>query len=102
MKRTAAPKAKPKPKSVVVTTRVSRETKARLSVLAKDTRRSESFLAAEAIESYVDLNAWQVGLVKRRLAEVEAGAPMVPHEDVERWLDSLGTDRELPMPKPKA
>jgi len=102
MKRAAARKTKTKPTSVVVTTRVSRETKARLSTLAKDTRRSESFLAAAAIESYIDLNAWQVGLVKRRLAEVEAGAPTIPHEDVERWLDSLGTGRELPMPKPKA
>jgi predicted transcriptional regulator len=102
MKRTTARRAKANLKSVVVTTRVSRETKARLSALAKDTRRSESFVAAEAIESYIDLNAWQVGLVKRRLAEVEAGAPTVPHEDVERWLDSLGTGRALPMPKPKA
>lgn len=102
MKRTAASKAKPRLKSVVVTTRVSRETKARLSALAKDSRRSESFLTAEAIESYIDLNAWQIGLIKRRLAELEAGAPTVLHEDVERWLDSLGTDSELPMPKGKA
>lgn len=102
MKRRATSKAKPNPKSVVVTTRVSRATKARLSALAKDTRRSESFLAAEAIESYIDHNAWQVGLIKSRLAEIEAGAPTVPHEDVERWLDSLGTDDELPMPKAKA
>ncbi len=85
-----------------MTTRVSRETKARLSALARNTRRSESFLAAEAIESYIDLNAWQIGLIKRRLAELEAGPLTVPHEDVERWLDSLGTDRELPMPKAKA
>jgi predicted transcriptional regulator len=89
-------------KSAIVTTRVSRATKARLSALAKDMRRSESFLAAEAIESYVDVNAWQVGLIKRRLAEIEAGAPTVPHEEVERWLDSLGTDHELPIPRAKA
>ncbi len=102
MKRSTTSKAKRDAKSVVVTTRVSRATKSRLSALAKDMRRSESFLAAEAIENYVDVNAWQVGLVKRRLDELAAGAPTVPHEEVERWLDSLGTDGELPMPRVKA
>jgi len=102
MKRTPSSRVRPNPKSVVVTTRVSRATKARLSALAKDTRRSESFLAAEAIESYIDLNAWQVKLIKDRLAELQAGAPTIPHEDVERWLDSLGTEDELPLPKAKA
>ena len=102
MKRTTISKAKSDTKSAIVTTRVSRATKARLSALAKDMRRSESFLAAEAIENYIDVNAWQVGLIKRRLAELEAGVPTVPHEEVERWLDSLGTDHELPMPKAKA
>ena len=59
-------------------------------------------MAAEAIERYVDLNAWQVKLIKDRRAELEAGAPTIPHEDVERWLDSLGTGDELPLPKAKA
>lgn len=94
-------KARAQAEKVLVTARVARQTKKRLRALAKGMRRSESFVAAAAIEHYVDLNAWQVALIKRRFDELRAGALTVPHEDVERWLDSLGTDHELPMPKAK-
>lgn len=102
MKQTTKSKLRPEAKNTVVTTRVTRTTKTRLASLAKNMRRSESFVAAEAIEHYIEVNAWQVALIKRRLDEVRAGSAMVPHEEVERWLDSLGTDHELPMPGPKS
>ena len=40
--------------------RVGRSTKSRLEKLAKNTGRSRSFLAAEAISAYLDTNEWQV------------------------------------------
>ena len=57
----------------MTTIRVDRKTKARLEKLAKETRRSESRLAAEAIRSYVDFNEWQIAAIKQGLKEADEG-----------------------------
>src|SRR5579863_669327 len=88
-------------KSAMMTVRLKPEVKDKLDALARDTKRSKSYLASEAIESYVNLNAWQVAHIKAALAEDEAGGPGVPHEEVVRWMESWGTDNELPRPEPK-
>jgi len=41
------------------TVRVDSSVKRRLEKLAKSTGRSRSFLAAEAIDTYLDVNEWQ-------------------------------------------
>ena len=48
--------------------RLDRSTKTRLEKLAKSTGRSRSFLAAEALSAYLDVNEWQVAGVKRAMA----------------------------------
>ena len=88
-------------KSVVMTVRLTPEVREKLDALARDTKRSTSHLASEAIEAYVNLNAWQVAHIKAALTEDEAGGPAVPHEEVVRWMQSWSTDRELPRPEPK-
>jgi predicted transcriptional regulator len=88
-------------KSVVVTVRLKPEVSEKLDALARDTKRSTSHLASEAIETYVNLNGWQAAHIKAALAEDEAGGPAVPHEEVVRWMQSWGTDHELPRPQPK-
>src|SRR5438105_7735219 len=88
-------------KSAMMTVRLTPEVRDKLDALARDTKRSKSHLASEAIETYVNLNAWQVAHIKAALAEDEAGGPGVPHEEVVRWIGSWGTDQELPRPKPK-
>ena len=88
-------------KSAVVTVRLTPEVREKLNALARDTKRSTSHLASEAIETYVNLNAWQVAHIKAALAEDEAGGPGVSHEDVVQWMQSWGTERELPRPQPK-
>jgi RHH-type transcriptional regulator, rel operon repressor / antitoxin RelB len=47
------------------TVRAETEVKKRLDKLAKSTGRSRSFLAAEAIREYLDVNEWQVMLGRR-------------------------------------
>jgi predicted transcriptional regulator len=88
-------------KTTTLTIRLTPEVSERLDALARDTKRSKSYLASEAIESYVALNAWQVAHIKEALAQDEAGEPGIPHHDVMRWMDSWGTDHELPRPEPK-
>lgn len=88
-------------KSTMMTVRLSPEVKDKLDALARDTKRSKSYLASEAIETYVNLNAWQVAHIKAALAEDDEGGPGVPHEQVAEWMDSWGTDHELPRPEPR-
>ena len=85
----------------IMSIRLAPEIKEKLEALAHDTKRSKSYLANEAIENYVNLNAWQVAHIKAALAEAEAGSPGVPNEEVMEWLNSWGTDNELPCPEPK-
>jgi RHH-type transcriptional regulator, rel operon repressor / antitoxin RelB len=75
--------------STTVTIRVSQELKDKLEALARNTKRSKSFLAAEALATYVDANSWQLGLIRRRIKEADGGGPFVQHDSVAKWLDSL-------------
>lgn len=88
-------------KSTTMTVRLRPEVSEKLETLARDTKRSKAYLASEAIEAYVALNSWQVAHIKRALEEDESSAPGVPHEKVVSWMESWGTDHELPPPKPK-
>jgi RHH-type transcriptional regulator, rel operon repressor / antitoxin RelB len=59
--------------SDVMTIRVDRKTKTRLEKLAKAMERTKSYVAAEAIRSYVELNEWQIAEIKAALKEADAG-----------------------------
>src|SRR4029077_5212547 len=50
--------------STTFTVRVESEVKKRLEKLARSTGRTRSFLAAEALNEYLDVNEWQVAGVK--------------------------------------
>jgi len=56
------------PKTTTMTVRLTPELSDKLEALARDTRRSKSYLAGEAIASYVEMNAWQVARIKEALA----------------------------------
>ena len=59
--------------STTLTIRLESDLKDRLDDLANVTNRSKSFLAAEAIQEFVDLNEWQLQEIKTALAEADAG-----------------------------
>ncbi len=82
--------------SSVLSIRLNPETKAKLEALAKASRRSRSFLAAEAIENYVAAESWQLEQIKAGLADLDADRT-VDHKQVREWLQSWGQKRE---PKP--
>jgi len=56
-----------------MTIRIDRKTRSRLEKLAKAMERTKSYLAAEAIRAYVDLNEWQIEEIKTALKEADAG-----------------------------
>ena len=67
--------------STTMTIRLSPETKTKLERIAADTRRSKSFLAAEAVSAYVERELEIIDGIKRGMADVAAGR-VVPHEEV--------------------
>jgi predicted transcriptional regulator len=70
----------------------------RLELASRDMRRSKSALAAEAIEAYLDLNEWQVAGIRQAMASLDSGEA-IAHESVKAWVESWGTENELPKPQ---
>ena len=63
-----------------MTIRLDETVKNKLERLAHDTRRSKSFLAAEAVSAYVERELEIIEGIQRGLADVEAGR-VVPHDE---------------------
>lgn len=59
--------------STTMTVRLEADIKQRLDALAQNTRRSKSYLAAEAIREFVELNEWQIRETQSALTEVDNG-----------------------------
>lgn len=55
------------------TIRLDEEMLAKLDALAADTDRSRNWIAAKAIQDYVELNAWQIQRIKEGIAEADRG-----------------------------
>jgi RHH-type transcriptional regulator, rel operon repressor / antitoxin RelB len=83
--------------SSTFTVRVDTAAKKRLEELAKNTGRSRSFLAAEAINEYLDINEWQVAGIKAAIESADRGE-FIPHDQVKAWVNSWDSDNELPIP----
>lgn len=71
--------------SDTITIRLSNESKAKLTELARHTRRTKSFLAAEAITDYVERELAIVAGIHRGLADMEAGR-VTPHDEAMRRI----------------
>ena len=84
--------------SATFTVRVDSAVKRRLEKLAKSTGRSRSFLAAEAIGEFVDVNEWQIAGIKRAMQSLDRGEG-IAHEQVKEWVRSWGGGKKRPAPK---
>ena len=71
--------------TTIVTARIDLALKAKLEALARSTKRSKSYLAAEAIAAYVELNEWQIGEIEAGIAEVDAGKALSQEQAEERY-----------------
>jgi RHH-type transcriptional regulator, rel operon repressor / antitoxin RelB len=85
--------------TTTMTVRLSKELKGKLERLAKRTKRSKSYLAAEAIAGYVELNAWQVEQIRKAVEKADAGGPFVTDEDAGRYLEALARGEKPEPPK---
>jgi predicted transcriptional regulator len=71
--------------TTVITTRIDASLRAKLEALARSTRRSKSFLAAEAIAAYVELNEWQIGEITAGIKELDSGEALSEKQAEERY-----------------
>ena len=74
--------------SALISVRVSASIAERLEHLAKAVERSKSYLAAEAIEEYLDIHEWQVQAIQEGLNEIEKG-DVVDFTDVKTNLGAM-------------
>lgn len=84
--------------SEVLTLRLNAATSRRLGKLSKATDRTRSKLAAEAIEKYLEDQAWQVEAIEEGVRAADAGE-VVSQERVERWVKSWGKPGQLKRPR---
>ena len=77
--------------STTMTVRLEPELKQRLDRLADATKRSKSFLAAQAIRDFVDLNEWQVQEIRSAIAEADRGV-FASEAEVSEVMGKWGVD----------
>ena len=66
-------RAKSMSQSSTMTIRLDADLKIRLDKLADATHRSKSYLAAEAVREYIELNEWQLQEIQAAVTEADAG-----------------------------
>jgi predicted transcriptional regulator len=79
--------------SKVLTLRLDPKLSKQLDKLAVATRRSRSFLIAEAIREYVALNQWQIGETQKAVTEANRGdfaSEKEVQQTLEKWTRRAG------------
>ena len=79
-------------------------TDARLRELAAERGQDEAAVLAEAVallDSVVDIGNPDIEEDRRRLAEFKRTRAAVPLHAVKAWVESWGSDNELPRPQPQ-
>ena len=71
--------------TTVITMRIDAALGAKLEALARSTKRSKSFLAAEALAAYIELNEWQIGEITAGLKELDSGEALSEQQAEERY-----------------
>jgi predicted transcriptional regulator len=65
----------------IFTVRISPEKQQQLDVLAQALDRSRNWVVSEAIDQYLDVQAWQIEQIQHGIEEADRGE-FAPHEDV--------------------
>jgi|UPI0006857A4E predicted transcriptional regulator len=79
--------------------RLPPETKRELEEYAKATKRSSAFIVKEAVEAHLAERRAYLEAIEEGEREADLGV-FVSGEAVFKWMESWGTDKELPRPEP--
>ena len=86
--------------TTTVTARLPKALDAELRKIAKQHRRSRSFMIAEAVAELVELERMRQAALQEGRDAIRRGA-YAEHDEVEAWTRSLGTAKPLPRPDRK-
>lgn len=79
--------------------RLPDEVKEDLDFVSSRTKRSASSIAIEAISNDVAVRAKRMRMLEDAKESAKKGE-FISHAAVGKWIDSLGTENELPIPEP--
>ena len=79
--------------STTMTIRLEPELKSRLDKLSAATHRSKSFLAAEAVREFIEVNAWQIEEIKDAVKEADAG-DFTSNQEILAVFNKWGVNRD--------
>lgn len=79
--------------------RLDTELKAQLDVEAQELDRSASYVATKAIRAYLQAREYKRKAIDEAIEQADKGV-FVSQEKVHAWMESWGTDSELPQPTP--
>ncbi|HLA34844.1 MAG TPA: ribbon-helix-helix domain-containing protein [Rhodocyclaceae bacterium] len=82
----------------VLTAHVPRPLAEKIDQAAARLERSRSWIVKQALTAWIDHEDECSRLTHEALADVDAGR-VVDHQAVQRWAESLDTDRPLPLPR---
>lgn len=77
--------------------RLARDKLRRLEDLATATDRPRSWHIEQALDAYLEVQAWQLQRIEAGLAALDDGQT-VPHDEVRDWLSSWGREDEREPP----
>ena len=78
---------------------LSSEIRERLDAVAESEDRSASDIASSVIEAFLDARDARDEAIREAVAEADKGI-FISSEAMDRWMESWGTDNELPAPEP--
>jgi predicted transcriptional regulator len=78
---------------------VEAELKRKLDDEARLQRISAESVAEHAIRRYLEIREYERDIIRERIAEADKGV-FISEEAMNRWIESWGTENELPPPEP--
>jgi len=86
--------------AITLSVRVSHQMRDQLEELSDVTGRTKSFLAAEAIKSYLAIQAWQINSIKKVIRKANnKDTQFIDHKRVIDWVNSWDSEDEQEIPK---
>ena len=78
------------PQTNTMTIRLPIESMERLELLAKATERSRAYLAAKAIDQYLDTEEWQIQAIQEAVEEADySDAKFLEHDEVVKRMKKM-------------
>ena len=81
------------------TLRLPDEVRDDLKFLSTSMNRTQASIASEILKEKVSIRARRIRAIQEAKQQAKNGA-FISQEAVEKWVDSLGSDNELPLPAP--